>query len=405
MPAGTALTKPQATPAHRIPELDGLRGLALLLILVWHFVAGAADTTQAWGAWLNRAFHLTWTGVDLFFVLSGFLIGGILLDQRDARNLFRVFYARRALRIVPMYYIVVLLFALAVRLEIPSRFPPLQELFDHPHPLWVYLSFTQNLAMTHSGIWGPPWLGVTWTLSVEEQFYLLLPLMIRLIPRRVLPWTLLTLALAAPLARLALLQHHPFAWLPGFVWTPCRADALLAGTLGAWLIRQPAANAWLRRPGLARRAVLLALLIGVIVLHQRIDSFFSAGMMVFGYSWMAVFFLGLILVAASDPHSVAAKVGRWAPLRALGKISYTVYLFHVIMNSLAHGLILGQPPTLSNAADGAVTALALVVTLALAALSWRFFESRLVRLGYNLTYESTPPGPEAPPPALNNTTK
>src|SRR5438309_218918 len=120
----------------RLTQLDGIRGLAILLILAWHFVAiqiQAEPGTLPW--YLRRALGLTWSGVDLFFVLSGFLIAGILLDQRNATNFFKVFYFRRVCRIFPLYFLVLLLFILVIAIvDLPSK--EFRWLFGDPMPLW-----------------------------------------------------------------------------------------------------------------------------------------------------------------------------------------------------------------------------------------------------------------------------
>ena len=104
-PEAAAPGREPAEPSPRMPELDGLRGAAILLVLIWHFWAGLAQpATGSIAALLAWPFHFAWSGVDLFFVLSGFLIGGILIDQRSATNYFRIFYFRRACRILPLYY-------------------------------------------------------------------------------------------------------------------------------------------------------------------------------------------------------------------------------------------------------------------------------------------------------------
>jgi peptidoglycan/LPS O-acetylase OafA/YrhL len=115
------------TSPGRVPELDGLRGVAISLVIVFHYVASAEH--RGLNPWLHRAltgFAFGWSGVDLFFILSGFLIGGILLDARSSPTYFRAFYMRRVFRILPLYYAWTLLFAVFVALALwlaPGRFP------------------------------------------------------------------------------------------------------------------------------------------------------------------------------------------------------------------------------------------------------------------------------------------
>ena len=157
-----------AAPNSRIVELDGLRGCACLIVVISHYFGEVA-----YGAGF---LCLEWIGVDLFFCLSGFLIGGILLDNRASPSYFGTFYIRRSLRIFPIYYLSVSLVLLALpRLAGPA---------EAAYPVGIYYGYLQNFAMSFTGVETPRWLTPTWTLCVEEQFYLLLPAILYLTPRR-----------------------------------------------------------------------------------------------------------------------------------------------------------------------------------------------------------------------------
>ena len=190
--------------AGRIPELDGIRGLAILLVIVWHYFVSSAPNVKPHTDvyYVLSAFRLAWSGVDLFFVLSGFLIVGILYDARTRGSYFLTFYARRFYRILPLYSVVLALFliGLALRPNFPS--PNYQAIFNRTLPLWPYFPFLQNFAMAWSQTLGPTWLSITWSLAIEEQFYILLPLAIRFLDRRaIIALSLLAIA-GAPLCRL-----------------------------------------------------------------------------------------------------------------------------------------------------------------------------------------------------------
>src|SRR5262249_15646658 len=129
---GVGVASLEAT-SRRIPELDGIRGTAILLVLLWHYVVVQQTTL----ALFNRVFGLTCSGVDLFFVLSAFLIGGILMAHRLATNFFQVFYVRRICRILPLYFLWLFLF-IVVGAIVPLRSEALRWLFAHPLPLWSY---------------------------------------------------------------------------------------------------------------------------------------------------------------------------------------------------------------------------------------------------------------------------
>ncbi len=374
------------TELRRVPELDGLRGLAVLAVLIWHCVGGALDLDQAWARWILNALNLTWTGVDLFFVLSGFLIGGIMLDHCNASNFFKVFYARRTLRIFPIYYVVVLTYVLALGGGLARHHPVIQPLLEPQAPLWSYFTFTQNFLFAHSGNGGAPWLRVTWSLAVEEQFYLCLPFVIFMVPRKRLGQVLAGLILSVPLLRVGLYDLPPRPGFAGYLLMPARADALLLGTLAAWLGRHEPTRGWLSANVRLLRAALAVLFLGTVALHQWRIDYISLGMLTWGYTWIAVFYCCLMLVAIHEKEGLVTWVTRNKALRYLGRISYGVYLLHQIVHGLAHGLILNQAPILRTWTDASVTGLAIAATLALAALSWHWFEQPLVELGHRLKY-------------------
>ncbi|MEQ1474701.1 MAG: acyltransferase, partial [Candidatus Acidiferrum sp.] len=195
----------------RIAELDGLRGLAILLVILCHYV-GNPDHSPL-GFLPHRfllAFTAGWSGVDLFFVLSGFLIGGILLEARDSPNYFRTFYTRRVFRILPIYYLWTMLFAFVVIVGVTFFAGRLatsrHELLRVP----VQLLFLQNIFI---GMPKFPWMwfGVTWSLAIEEQFYLVAPPFIRILSRRQLATALTASIIMAPMLRFMLFRY----WAPG----------------------------------------------------------------------------------------------------------------------------------------------------------------------------------------------
>src|SRR5262249_44795416 len=149
---------------------------------------------------LQRAGSLFFSGVDLFFVLSGFLIGGIVLDHRDSASLLPAFYARRFFRIIPLYAL--LLVSFFVCRELPGLSQTNRGLyFTSTVPEWSYLCFTQNIAMAVKRDIGPYWLGVTWSLAVEEQFYLLAPLALLRLTTRQIVIGCVALIVASPIVR------------------------------------------------------------------------------------------------------------------------------------------------------------------------------------------------------------
>jgi peptidoglycan/LPS O-acetylase OafA/YrhL len=139
----------------RLPELDGIRGCAILLVLIWHYIPAQIHApAQALSGGIATCLSLTYSGVDLFFVLSGFLIAGILMDNGTAKNYFSVFYARRACRIFPVYFLLLGLFAVFTAMG-SGHWSRLSWLFQNRLPLWSYASFTQNVVMGLRSTTGP----------------------------------------------------------------------------------------------------------------------------------------------------------------------------------------------------------------------------------------------------------
>jgi len=162
--------------------LDGLRGVAILLVLFLHFIIGqgvpAPSVLVDW--WFIGIVRAGWMGVDLFFVLSGFLITGILLDTKGSRHYFRQFYTRRVLRIFPLYYGSLVLFLILL----PTLFPDDQVLHDlHADAVWFW-TYLYNVKVAAAGFTPSSALGHFWSLAVEEQFYLIWPIVVLCLGRR-----------------------------------------------------------------------------------------------------------------------------------------------------------------------------------------------------------------------------
>ena len=367
--------------SRRITELDGIRGMAILLVLIWHY--GACEIQAEPGTLLYygiRALGLTWSGVDLFFVLSGFLIGGILLDNKDSINYFSTFYIRRICRIFPLYFFWVFLFIGAIPIAARSDW-----LFGKSLPLWSYLTFTQNIAMAKTGDFGPNWLGITWSLAIEEQFYLILPLMIFFLSSKRLPYVLACIVLAAPALRFILMRYPNGNFSP-YVFMPCRADALMLGVLCAYGMRQEGFRRCLtdHRAFLHGLFALLLALAGVFTYKDY--RVFSFVMLSYGYSVLALLYSCCLLIALTERRGFVTWVVRNPLMVRLGIIAYGVYLFHQGVSGLIHGLLLKQTPQIGGWVAAGVTLSALLITLTLAELSWLYFEKPLVVIGHSFKY-------------------
>jgi peptidoglycan/LPS O-acetylase OafA/YrhL len=361
--------------------VDGLRGIAILMVVAFHY---------------TLAPFFGGMGVDLFLLLSGFLLGGTLLDKREAPNYFKAFYARRVCRIFPLYFLCLLLF-LVLLLAAPFTLgwwlygDAIRFLLADPIPLWSYFTFTQNLAMVQQDAWGTPWLAHTWTLAVVEQFYLFLPFLIRFFSRERLPYVLAGLILVAPLLREFLFNFHPHGDFAFYVLMPCRADSLLLGVLCAYAIRDDRCLNLLRTHTKALYGVLTVLVAGVILMVLSRPPAPTPDQPLFapsyGYTWLALLYSCVLLIAVTEKQGLVTLVTRIRPLGALAVVAYGVYLLHMPIGMSFRWLILGQLQVPQTWWSTLVIAFgALLITLTLTSISWIFFERRIVRWGRSFKY-------------------
>ena len=382
--------------AGRIRELDGSRGLAILLVLIQHYVLDAAIVhTPGWKSHILALFRLAWSGVDLFFVLSGFLIGGILIDAKKAENYYQTFYMRRFHRIVPLYYLWLALFCVGVFFFGGAKLPPLFLLFKRDIPFWTYPLFVQNIAMAFQGGIGPLWLGITWSLAVEEQFYVLLPLAIRQWSLKGILRLVCCAIIAAPVIRIVMLRLGSGPLAP-YTLLPCRADALGFGVLVAILVRSEIVWTWLESH---RKQILVAFLllgVGIFRLLFIREPFRNPLFVCFGYSLIAAFYAALVLLVIINPGRVEKLVFGWSPLVKLGIVAYAVYVFHQGVNFLWHGAVFGKIPSVNDWPAILLTLISLATVLLLAEISWRVMERPLIQHAHSRYRYSTAP-PQHPP--------
>jgi peptidoglycan/LPS O-acetylase OafA/YrhL len=336
------------TQARRIPQLDATRGIAILVVM-FH------NERDALPSHLQAIFASGWMGVDLFFVLSGFLITGILLDAKGSDGFFRNFYARRCLRIWPLYYALILFMFVAVPLLRPAQGAMI---FERSSPWWAYPFYLQNfLVPVATKAVGP--LGVTWSLAIEEQFYLLWPLAVRYLSRSRLRWVCIAVVLASPLVRLYLSGRDVYLYSNLF----CRLDGLMAGAVLATLVREPRFE--------SRRYVNVAWTALIVSLPLALARD-GRGEQWIVYSLSVLASAGLVYLALFSTARWLRRVLTSRPLVFTGMISYGLYLLHKIPFDAVKGRSFGQP--------------ALVLTLLvagaylLATASWYLYERPFLRL-------------------------
>lgn len=361
--------------ARQIPALDGLRGIAILLVILHNTNVFPDHPGWAWP--LATLATAGWIGVQLFFVLSGYLITNNLLASRGADNYYRAFFGRRVLRIFPLYFLALVLFLLVLP-RLVALPPHIADTYQHQRWYWLFLNnWTQPSGQTV--YWFPHF----WSLAVEEQFYLVWPFLIVLLPERRVALASLIVLLAACLLRVVLQRAGCSADMI-YMYTVTRMDALAAGALLAALADHTATQAML-----ARRAGTLLTLAAVILLGGALAgglyNMHKAGTIYFGYTALTVGFAILMGICSTEaqPSTLPAAFRRlleagW--LRAVGKYSFAIYIIHLPLSLLLEPRI-ARPPALSEAVwASAWSAGITLLSFVLGALSYHLFEVHFLRL-------------------------
>lgn len=311
----------------RIPALDGVRGLAIIWVVLHNTTDLLPPALHGASYMLAFLVHPGWIGVQLFFALSGFLITRNLLDTQRATNYFRAFYARRALRILPLYYAVLILL-LIVAPELHLGPPLLHATLKEQLSLWF---FTVN--WTHAAPYG---FAHFWSLAVEEQFYLFWPLIVHRLSARGLIAVCACIAMTALMMRGIMVFNGANSWTV-YTATTSRLDALALGGAGACLLRIPSARAWLdSRLTLVSFGALALFVVGVP--FTRAYDMEALRCQIFGYTLLALCCAMFVTLAAlGDGRATPAimtRILRWAPFRACGKYSYAIYVFHQLIHKI-----------------------------------------------------------------------
>lgn len=361
-------------PRHQ-PELDGIRGIALLAVMFSHAGPYIQTGTLA-GKLLKYAMVPGWSGVELFFVLSGFLITGILLRTKTADNYFTSFYLRRFLRIFPIYYFVVTLGLLIAPHNSwwNSMLPPLEK------TRIAYYFYLQNWPVfwNHANFMPLSVFGHFWSLAVEEQFYLVWPLVVWFLPETAILWLCgAGLVLALPLR---IYMVHLYAGdFTAMALTTSRMDGLLVGAmLAVFLRRGQVALRWIY----ATLAVGLGLLGYIAVFHHRelVNTYFY--MPTIGVTGFALA-MGAFLALSQHPIPLLHRALTLGWLRTTGKYSYGMYIYHVpIYLAAAHAMARYAGVSLPIPLHFALPYIAglIATTFLVAKLSYDHFESRILAL-------------------------
>ena len=353
-----------------IPALDGLRGVAVLLVVVFHFHYIFAFGPGPEGVFY-RCLDFGWCGVNLFFALSGFLITGILLDTKNSKSFFTTFYARRAIRIFPLYY-AFLLFVFALN-QAHYLLPSIRPVPTH----WgSYLLYLQNMEPVTNIR-----LGHLWSLAVEEQFYLFWPALVYLVPSRYLVRASVTLAICCFVFRCGVIALG--VSFPVFVSVVTRLDELVLGSLVAMIVRRPALLEYVRRK------LWIGLTAGFLVLLATAIDYRL--MNTIGLSALGVLFSSSVLLTVESSGALARVLSvSW--LRSVGRYGYAIYILHPTLFAATAGPLRHATehlPSLWNILLK-LAYIPVMVTLSVLAgkLSWLVFEQRLQNLKHLFPYRS-----------------
>jgi peptidoglycan/LPS O-acetylase OafA/YrhL len=369
----------------RFPALDGIRALAVGMVFFGHYGGGSHGGLVL--RFLNHVRACGWMGVDLFFVLSGFLITGILFDTRNDSRFFRRFFVRRSLRIFPVFYLLC-----AILLLLTPVF--------HYQWHWLQLTFlvylgnffaNHNFSLYEVASRNHPaarvLIGHFWSLCVEEQFYLLWPLVVWSVRDRIrLLWTASGICLLALLLRITMCLTFPASAETWIIRTlPFRMDSLLFGAILALMLRGPRSDLWQR----SCKWIFLGGLALVVPLFLEFPFTTSPWILTLGLTLLAVTGAGLIGITLRS-GSPAFRFFHLRPLRILGKYSYGFYIYHMVFQwAFIKLLILMTQKTHSLAIGGIIEiGCAFSATFLVAKLSYDLFEIRFLRWKVNFEYDS-----------------
>ena len=364
---------------QRIAELDGVRGIAILLVLYWHYADRLLVTLVEHGyqgkwpilTYIGYSHRLTWSGVDLFFVLSGFLIVGILLDVKDSKFYFKTFYMRRICRIIPLYYLMLFLFIIIPWLGLQST----KGLFEGNFPLYSYFTFTQNFFIHGSG---SMWLIVAWSLAIEEQFYLVVPLLVKFTNRKNLLLIFGCAICMAPFLR----------FMPGGVEAMPfgRSDSILMGGLIAIVIRDVRLREVLIINYRYIVFLFVSFFIGTAIWSTCHFAYLGYGT-AFIHLWFGILYSLFIIVVILNRSTSLSFVLKNNLLVWFGLRSYAVYLFHMPMKTIVYYYLSNiMPLAYFHYVDYLTPVVSLIIVLILSELSFRYYENRFLLFGKTFKY-------------------
>ncbi|MEZ5582526.1 MAG: acyltransferase [Candidatus Competibacteraceae bacterium] len=353
----------------RIESLDGLRGVAILFVLIWHYfnnlVVPEPNTLIGFFHLLSK---MMWSGVDLFFVLSGFLIGRILLINIDSLNYYSTFYIRRFYRIFPLYYILITIFLIL------SFFQSEANLVRYI-PFYLYLN-NYSYFVSYNDSFEAVSLSVAWSLAVEEQFYLFVPLLVR-VAHKHLGVTLVVIVFSGPLLRA--FSEYPYS----YTWMPARTDSLILGVFMAYVCSKNGSRDFLCKYMRPACVVIISLVAYLWLLLNQSSIGGVANHFVLSLIYASIILLVMFHSSSFFTRALGTKSLIW-----IGRRSYAIYLFHMFFLA-SFGLWAGDVHVLGLELWQKLTIVcaSTIVTLIVADILFRYVETPLIARGHRYRYK------------------
>lgn len=396
-PATTSVAQTTRTAVSNVlgyvPEFDGLRGLAAIGVVGYHYLRASQDAHPAIAGLVNILGHQPGS-VDMFFVLSGFLIASILLHNRDASNYYSTFFVRRCLRILPLYYAWIAVYFVFLYWT-PGYGIVQPEGYSNGFIVTIYLTMLQNNVV--SVLEGSPWVATSWTLGVEEPFYILAPICVRLVRSR----RRLAFVFAGVVALSFLFRLWAYLYLDGgtrwgtdaayaaYFWTPARLGAPALGCLLALAWADSGAQAWIRRNvRLFYGGVVVMMVSGLLLERGLVPGLPVGNLLQALLERTTLMFSGLFLITAvlADREGLVARLMRLPLMQRAGTLSYGLYLTHWGILWFMARFVVGGSFEADPWLGLKLAPFAFLTCWGLSELSWKYFEGPLVKIGQSYRY-------------------
>jgi len=368
-----------------IPELDGVRGMSIVMVLFFHLQL--TGIIRQHYEIFNTLFIHGWISVDLFFVLSGFLITTILLKTKGRPNYFKTFYTRRILRIFPLYYLYIFLFFLVAS---NTKIATMEEFsIIMNNKLW-FIFYVQNILIATTQQVLPFGLNDLWTLSIEEQFYIVWPFLVFIFPKNKLKYAI-AFFIVFPLFFRIISTMNQATWIFNYFFSLARIDTLGFGAFAAYFLHMN------KDPLLQKKLVRITSGIGIagiaiIFLIQKQFLYFEKITNMFGFTCLGLIFFSLIVkVASGDISALSSKIIGNPFFRYCGKISYCMYMIHGLVIYLYETVILEKLELIGLSNHSTLSNIVIVIlyfstVILVASASWFFFESKILKLKKYFSY-------------------